>query len=278
MRTLPGAPQGVGYVSLLQVVNDRRSLEHLLDTLGEHLAPTGVRTLLGPTALSPYLGAGVLASHWQLSPPLHTPYHPPYLDERCRETMTAKHTRRLYWLELPSSPESAPGPARLSPFDPARLSGDLLELFRAAQTVQGLDLPQLCAEEAALMLELLGPSPRLAILATLDDEAVGFALLQADERRRFKRARGARGLLNRLTFKLLAKRPAFAGRLLFLAVSEAQRGKGIGRQLLSWAQNAAKAQAWRELSAGPLPAGAGAFLEAHGAHAEQRYTLYSSHL
>ena len=76
----------MGYLSL-HTVNDRTTLRVLLESLTEHLRPHGIRTLIGPTHLFPHLGSGVLENYWNLTPPLYTPYNPPYLAELCQILM-----------------------------------------------------------------------------------------------------------------------------------------------------------------------------------------------
>ena len=251
--------RGTGYLSFLHTVNDRNTLRVLLESLSEHLRPHGIRTLIGPAHLFPHLGSGVLASHWHLEPPVHTPYSPPYLDELCQSLMKRAEDLRLY--HLPSDAQLEHGsPATLAPLEPKRLAGDLLPLLQSACAANTTFSPP-GAAEASKMLHWLSVSPLYAWLAEVAGQPVGFALLQPDapERKRLGRFR---------------KREVANGRLLFLGVMPEFRRRGVARHLLSQSLNTAREQGWETLSAGPVPREAEARLKGWGAEGRQNYTFY----
>ncbi len=256
-----------GYLSFLHTINHRDTLSVLLESLPEYLRPHGIRTLLGPAHLFPHLGSGVLASHWHLTPPLHTPYNPPYFSELCQSLMKPAETLQLYHLSADVSADLRPlggSPATLSPLEPARLAQDLLPLLQVACAVNPSFSPP-SAEEAVRMLKWLATSPLYGWLAEVEGQGVGFVLMQADLP---GRRRGLR----------LRRREVSSGRLLFLGVSPDFRGRGIAHHLLSQALNVACERGWESLSVGPLPRNTGEFLhkvsQGWGAEPVQNYVLY----
>ena len=88
----------VAYLAGLRWANDVESLERFIDKLIEFLAERGVRRLIGPTGISP--GSGVLASHWSDTPPLHTPYTPPYMAEQAGLVFEPLEEACLYHLQI----------------------------------------------------------------------------------------------------------------------------------------------------------------------------------
>ena len=249
----------MGYLSFLHTVNDRDTLSVLLESLTEHLRPHGIRTLIGPTHLFPHLGSGVLTSHWHLTPPLYTPYNPPYLSELCQSLMRPVETSQLYHLSTDVQLRND-SPATLSPLEPKRLAEDLLPLLQVASAHPTFSPPDV--EEAERMVTWLLTSPLYGWLAEVDCQPVGFALVQADlpEERR--------GLA------WFRKQEAKSGRLLFLGVLPEFRRRGIGRHLLSQSLTMGLGRGWNTLSTGPLPRKTGRLLEMWGAKASQNYTLY----
>lgn len=248
-----------GYLSFLHTVNDRTTLGVLLESLTEHVRPHGIRTLIGPTHLFPHLGSGVLSSHWHLTPPLHTPYNPPYLGELCQSLMKRAEDLQLY--HLPTNVDIASdSPATLSPLEPERLANDLLPLLQTACTANPMVSPP-DAAEAEKMLRWLRTSPLYGWLAEVDGKPVGFVLLQPDSPEK-------RGLWR------FRKQASLNGRLLFLGVLPEFRGRGVARHLLSRASSTARKQGWERLISSPVPRKTGAVLEAWGAGSRQGYTLY----
>jgi GNAT superfamily N-acetyltransferase len=277
--TDPRRRDRTAYLGLLHCSNDLDSLERLLAAAAELLRPQGVRRLIGPTGLSPHLGSGLLQDHWHQTPPLHTPYDPPYLPEMADIVLSPLARSRLYRLNLPADlPPLVDRPAsraNLTPLASARLVTDLLPLLAAACPAWAGFLPP-DVDEAGFLLAWLRLWPLLGWLAVVDSEAVGFVLLQPDIAPRLRRAGGGRNPLWRLWLNWAARRPVRRGRLLFGAVLPEWRGQGIGQQLLHQAYLTGRQQGWHSLTIGPVPddAPANKFLAHHGAKAEQSYGLY----
>lgn len=267
---------GAAYLALMQCANDEECVERLLAAAAEQLRTQGVSTVYGPTALSPHLPSGVLASHYHLAPPLHTPYNPPFLADLLAELMTPVQTSRLYVAAAPPGAPPAAGPARLEPLEPPRLAGDLLPLFQAAMSDQS-PLPD--AAEVEFLLDWIGFAPVFGWLACVEGKPVGFCLLQPDWAPLLRRTGGARTLLGRTRYAW-GRPPATAGRLLWGGVLPAWRRQGIGSQLWAQALHSAAAQGWRTLSAGPFDqdTSPAAFWTAGGAAAQQRYMLFQAGL
>lgn len=266
------AAGGAVHLALPRCANDKGTLRQLL----ERAAGNGGGTLVGPTHLSPYLGAGALDSHWNLTPPLHTPYNPPYFCDLLRTVMKPATRSRLYHLEVAPEPSpAASGPAELVALDPARLADDLLPLLEAA-CAPWRDFAPPDAAEARFLLDWLGRWPLVGWLALMDGEPAGFVLLQADGAAAMQRAGGGRALWWRLWLQWATGRGATAGRLLFGAVLPGWRGRGVGGQLLAAARTTAAERGWRTVTIGPVPEGAPAsdFLEGAGARPQQAYQLY----
>ena len=268
---------GNAYLSLPHVVNDEESLERLLDYVAEMLAMTGCGRLIAPTGLSPHLGSGWLLNHWDLLPPAHTPYNPPYLPELIDRFMQPLGKQRcLYYLSVPGSvPSLVDTPAELVPLEPTRLAGELRPLLAAAcENEYGFAPPD--NAEATFMLRWLGIAPFAGWLAQVDDRPVGFALVQSDLAPLLYRTRGGRGRLRRLWFTLAKGWRTHRGRLLLGAVLPEYRRQGIGRQLLQQVLAAAGAHGWEQVTVGPLTqeSPADLLLQGFGAQPQQMYQLY----
>ncbi len=167
----------------------------------------------------------------------------------------------------------------MSPFDPSRLAKDLLPLLITACSPSA-DLPPPDTEEAAFLLRRLGLAPLHAWLAHVDEQPVGFTLLQPDLAPLMRRTNGGRHLPWRLWLAWRSRGPVSQGRVLYGAVSPRWQGQGIGSQLLHQALITAQRQGWETLSIGPLPEVALAciFLENRGARARQTYRFYQRNL
>ncbi|MDX1665279.1 MAG: GNAT family N-acetyltransferase [Candidatus Promineifilaceae bacterium] len=263
---------GQALLALPRVVNDAETVVRLLEAVAE---ATGAQTVVGPTHLSPLLGAGALASHWNRPPPLHTPYNPPYLPGLLREVMEQAATGHLYALPVADAPEPASeGLAAIVPFRPARLASELLPLLNAAAE-GALFTP--AHVDASFLLRWLAQYPLSGYLALVDDEPAGFILLQPDLAPLQRRSGGGRTFVGRLWVRLaLARRKPEAGRVVLGAVAPPWRRQGIGRQLLEAARAHARSEGWERLTTGPLEQAspAAALLSAAGAVAEQRYELF----
>lgn len=270
---LARAGQTTTVLSFFRCVNDEATLHHFLELAAE---TSNTQSLLGPVSPSPYLGVGVLASHWSETPPLHTPYAPPYLADLMADVMELVAESRLYHFRLPARADMGAGEvAQLAPLEPSRLAGDLLPLFSQIMADAGHFAPP-DADEAAFLLSWWGSVlPLHGWLALVDGEPAGFVLLQADGADWLRRSRGGRYLWQRLWLRIVRKR-ASQGRVLAGGVLAAQRGKGVGRQLLNAAARSATEAGWQTLMVGPVwePSHAASFLAAAGGEARQRYQLF----
>lgn len=260
-------------LGLLRCVNDEATLRQLLERAA---AESEASSFLGPVALSPYLGAGVLASHWSETPPQDTPYDPPYLAELLGIVMEAVAETRLYSLRVPAARTKAPvGPATLHPLKPARLAGDLLPLVAAVCRDDGLFAAPDAAEMAFLLDWWGALAPLSGWLAEVEDRPAGFALLQPDIAPWLQRARGGRRLWRRLGLHRAAGHTGQA-RVVLGGVSPDVRRRGIGRQLLAASLQSAAGAGWKTLLAGPVAeqSAAAALLLSTDARPRQRYQLF----
>lgn len=274
--TDPRRTDSVAYLALLRVVNSGACLTHLLEGLREPLRSRGVTKLIGPTGLSPHLGAGLLQDYWDTLPPLYTPYNPPYLPEVAGAVMRARSQARLYQFDVPTAaPEQPEAHINLIPFQPERLALDLLPLLQTA-CFAWLNFPPPDVLEAQFLLRWISHWPLTGWLAQVDHQPVGFILLQPDFAHVLHRAKGGRSPWWRLWLSGASRRPAKAGRILYLAVLPEWQGRGVGRRLLKKAFTVRQKRGWTTLSVGPVPATepAGQFLVRFGAEAKQAYRLY----
>jgi ribosomal protein S18 acetylase RimI-like enzyme len=141
-------------------------------------------------------------------------------------------------------------------------------------------LPTPGTEDVTFLLQWLHVWPLYGWLAQVDDQPVGFILMQSDLARALRRANGGRNLAWRLWLNWRSWRPARSGRLLFGAVLPEWRGQGIGGHLWRQAIRSGQAQGWQSLTIGPVTTDAPAahFLTKQGAQVQQRYRLYGSDL
>lgn len=272
----PRRRDGTVGLGLLTCANDEESLERLLGKVYEVAWQHGGGPLIGPVGLSPYLGCGVLESHFHQTPPLHTPYNPPYLPEVLAATMTPIQTTRLYTLPV-QPPPTRPDTVQLTPLDPARLAGDLRPLL-AALLSEGGDFPAPDADEAAFLLAWWGAWPLVGWLAEAQGTPVGFLLAQSDLADPVRWAKGGRSWWRRPWLAWRVHRAARAGRVLAGGVLPAWRNQGIGGQLWRALLDHATRAGWQTITAGPLDeaSAAAGFLSAQGATPQQRYVLYTA--
>jgi len=181
----------------------------------------------------------------------------------------------LYQKTVESPPLPQDGPAILSPIRPQRLAGDLFPVFRSGFT--GLhDLPAPDQPEAAFVLAWTASWPIEAWLATINEEPVGFVMVQPDLSDQLRRANGGRNPLWREWLHWRQRAPVSGGRVLYLGVIDHWRRQGIGRQLWQQALAVGYARGWQRLVAGPVAdeSDAVAFLQRMGATQRQHYTTY----
>lgn len=255
----PRRKDASAYLSLLHVINSRQCLDKLTGQMAEALSGRGVRKLIGPTGLSPYLGSGVLMDAFNRTPPLHTAYNPPYLAEIMGSVWRPLTRLRLHCAqvsEVAKGPDLSPSladRATLVPLEPQRLAGDLLPLFQAG-AVAWRDVSPLDQIEADFLLSWLGIWPLMGRLLLVENQPAGFVLLQPDMGERLRRTGGGRRLAGRAWLRGGVAPPVRAGRLLFGAVLPAHRNQGLGRFLWDTALDMAREQGWQRLSVGPVSA------------------------
>jgi len=276
----PRREDRTAYLSLLRCRNDADSFKKHFEFMMELLGSRGYSRVIGPIGLSPHLEAGLLQDSWNVIPPLHTPYAPPYLPEILESRLRPLARSQLYHLDIP--PELPPAPpawAKLAPLDPQRLATDLLPLLVTAIPTRP-DFPPPDAAEAAFLLRWWGQGPLLGWLAEVGAQPVGFTLFQPDLSPRLRLAKGGRNLLWRVWLNWPKHRPTQHGRVLFGTVLPPWQGQGIGQQLLHQVQQTAQQQGWRSLIFGPFPmtAPTAKFIKRCGAKAQQSYLLYQKEL
>ncbi len=262
------------HLAHLHCANSPEAFLVFQDNLIEELTRRGIRRLLGPTGLSPHLASGALESHWNLPPPQHTPYNPPYLPEILARRMQPLAQSMLFHYEVPQQqPFPSKTQATLQPVRPGQLSSQLLPVLAAAcHNPAGFAPPD--ALEANFWQRWLGPQLR-GWAAWIDNEPVGIVLLLPDLAAQLRRFKGGRGLW-RLGFTAVKNRPVQSGRVLLGGVLPHWRNQGIGQQL--WQQTVRTAQnaGWQTLTIGPIwtDETAVAWLQKQNAKPLQTYQLY----
>ncbi|MCC6458319.1 MAG: GNAT family N-acetyltransferase [Caldilineaceae bacterium] len=272
----PRRRDGTATLAMLSVANDVESLERLLSIAQEQAFARGRSRLVGPVAFSPYLGYGALLDHFDQTPPLYTPYNAPYLPEILDAVFERGQTARLYHAPVHSNPKTSPGPAFLRPLRPEDDATVLPNLLAALDGAAEFPSPD--ATEVAFLLAWWSIVPSLGWIAEVEQQPVGFVLLQPDLAPALRRAKGGRNLLWRLWWQWRRTQPARSGRIVAGCVLPQWRRQGIGSQLWGAALASAHLQGWRNLSVGPVAddAAAAAFLLAHDAQPRQRYALYGT--
>ncbi|CUS04115.2 conserved protein of unknown function [Candidatus Promineifilum breve] len=272
------------HLALPHFSSDAGAFDRLYYYLVEQLSAQRYHRFVAPVGLSPHLGSGLLVDSWGDWPPLHTPGNPPYAPELLGRKLRPFQTGRLYQAPVSPPDDEPSGPARVGPFDPSRLTADLLPLLIAATANPVAAFPPPDALEAAFMLRHLPPGTS-GWLAEIDGAPVGFVLLGPDTAGQLRAARGGRSLWGRAYLRGMARLPGWrrvtSGRLFFGAVVAERRGQGIGRQLWGQALRAAHESGWATLSIGPIwasgqPSPAAGFLERRAAVARQTYQLYEA--
>jgi ribosomal protein S18 acetylase RimI-like enzyme len=272
----PRRGDAAAYLAMLRCVNDADSLKRFFDKLSMEMKKIGVRRLLGPTHMSPYLGSGVLFNYWNNNPPLYTPYNPPYLPETIRSIMAPLNRAHLFHLPVPTEPiQDDASPARILPFDPARLNDRHHDLMATA-CEPWVNFPPPDTLEVAFIYRWISRWPLYGWMAWIDQKPVGFILLQPDFAPLLKKAGGGRSVLKRIWLNSRLHTPVQAGRILFAGVLPGMRRRGVGAQLLQKAYKEARNQKWTSLSIGPIPEDnpGESFLVKSGAERRQRYWLY----
>lgn len=270
----PGNQSAV-YLSMLHCINDEETLDRLLSAAMEQGMEFGCTRIVGPVGVIPAWENGALTNFFHTLPPIHTPYNPPYLADLLSSTLSVRQQNVL--LNLPVAPDTRTltGPAVLSSLDLSSLENTLLTLLEAALAPHAV-APTLDSDQAGLLLHWISAYPTTGWVALVDEEPVGFVVVQPDLAPLMRRFDGGRRLPLRWLLALAKRRPARRGRLLFGAVGVGWRRQGIGRQLLAQALHFAASAGWRELICGPFADSSLAVrcLQQMGAKIEQRYTLF----
>jgi ribosomal protein S18 acetylase RimI-like enzyme len=219
----------------------------------------------------------VLCDSFNRTPPLHTPYNPPYVSELFELVMNPCLEMRLYHTAIPSTVPEVATTTKIIRIDPSRLAGDFLPLFQSAYLNHPAFAPP-DATEAAHLLKSWDISPLSALVALVNEKLVGFVLLQNDIGEAMQRARGGKNLFWHCWLSWKSRKPTRVGRLLSGGILPELRRQEIGRQLWLAALNFARETGWQELTIGPVIENSEAahFLEAMGATAQQHYRLYTS--
>jgi ribosomal protein S18 acetylase RimI-like enzyme len=283
--TDPRRRERIGTLALFRFINEVDVLERFLWTLMERTHHLGIRRLVGPTALSPWLSQGILLDHFHLPPPLHTPYNPPYAPEVIGNVMEVVGESSLFTFHV-DSPSSTTGRDTGSDDDLrcAKLEADALHevLGPLLEAALGDDseFPPPDAAESAFMLDWLCRWPVEAWIVRKGEEPAGFVLLQPDLAPAMTRAQGGRNPLWRGWLKWRMGRPVSDGRIVLGGVHPEWRRQGIGRRLWRQALVTAAANGWQTLTIGPVAddSPGARFLHAMGATPQQRYALFAADL
>jgi GNAT superfamily N-acetyltransferase len=278
----PRQTDGTAYLALLSCSNDEESLDRLLGAASEEAGHYGYYQLVGPVGLSPWLQSGVLENYFHVTPPLHTPYNPPYLPEVIASSMQPWQETLLWQVPLPAA---APAIATLSPtiqlrpLQPTEEWATFLALWQVACQAIG-NYPAPDAPEVAFLQRWLQQWPCWGWVAEAAGTAVGFVLLQPDLSAAVRRAKGGRNWLWSRWLQWRSQRRVAAGRLLYGGVLPAWQGRGIGTLLWQQVLTTAQQQGWQSLTVGPLlPDQPGIeFLQRRGAQPQQRYLTYTNDL
>jgi GNAT superfamily N-acetyltransferase len=258
------------------VANDVESAERLVGVAQEQAYGRGRSRLIGPTALSPHLGYGVLLDHFDKTPPLYTPYNAPYLPEVMDAVFDRVQMARLYHMETHRQVRSVAGPATLRAL--VAEDNDKVLPYLLTALDDNPEFPRPDAAEAAFLLAWWDVAPRCGWVAEVDGQAVGFVLLQPDLAVALRQTKGAAMPWWQLWWQWRRTWRASSGRLVAGGVLPRWRHQGIGRQLMAAALNSAYQQGWRTLSIGPVAddTRAVAFLRGQEAQHLQRYALFGT--
>ena len=262
------------YLGLLHCVNDLECLDRLLDSAAEYFREAGYRRMVGPTALSPHLGRGLLTDSFDRVPPLHTPYNPPYSPELFARAMEPLYTEQLY--SVPVSPIEPVAPTgivtlRQAPF--RQMAGKYAHLMQ--EVLADAEFPAPDLDEVRFMQRWTGVWPTRAWIAAVDNQPVGFLVLQGDHAPLALSTGGGR-FGARTWLRWRAQRGARSGRLLWGGVRSAWRQQGIGWLLWQEMHRYAAGQGWQQVTIGPLrpQSAAAATLLRWGARPQQSYQIY----
>ncbi len=166
------------YLSFLHCANDEETMERLLGKVMEHAAMANCTQFIGPTGPIPQWNSGALQNFFQLTPPMHTPYDPPYVPDLLASMMEPFYTTTLYHVPVPAVLPTAPAPARIVPLALDTLASDLMDLLDEALAHHDV-YSKLDESAIAVLVRWLGAFPVHGWVAYLDDVPVGFVAVQA---------------------------------------------------------------------------------------------------
>ncbi len=277
----PRRKDGTAYLGLLHCVNDLPSLKRFLNLAIDCAGQLGYHRLVGPTGLSPHLQYGVLMDHFHLTPPLHSPYNPPYVPEIVQGALRPYRASHLYHVDVASAEIENEDAVvfRVRHHRGEEIAHELAPLFqRVFDEPDGFPKPD--EDETAFILDWLSVWPLDAYIAYVSDAPVGYALLQPDFAPAVARARGGRNPLWRSWLALRSRYPTRDGRLLYGGVLPDYRRRGIASQLWRHVLLHAQSAGWETLNIGPVSFAnvAGAFLAKQGAVRRQTYRLFATEL
>lgn len=257
LRLNPEQP-AVAELALLRVVNNEEALERLLHFAWEQVVYAGCERIVGPTGILPGWQDGLLLNAFDRTPPLHTPYNPPYAPDLMAAVMEPWAETMLWELPVPVADPAnlppAPTDVSIEPIPLTMLAVEHAPLWQALWPgVPGLHTPS--ADDLLGLAQELEGWPTAVWLARAGEEAVGFVALQPDGAELLRTTGGGRSLLSRLWLHGRRSRVRCrAGRAVAGGVLPGWRGRGIGSQLwlrsLAWARR----HGWAAMTAGPAPA------------------------
>ena len=290
----PRQTNRAGFLAFFHCANDEESLDRLLGVAYEEASHHGVYRLIGPTGVSPHLGSGVLENFFHVTPPLHTPYNPPYIPETINSSLKRWKWMNLFQLSLPSmdhkgdqqsTPVKSTKIVSIIPLSNARaLSDEFLPLWREALYPESLfTIPD--QEEIHFLWQWLTVWPWAGWVLMVDQRPVSFVLLQPDLAEQSRMAQGGRSPLWAWWLRWRSHRTVESGRLLFAGTLPEWRDEELEELLWQYVIRYANEQGWHTLTIGPLlereqknKFGGERFLATKGSIAQQKYILYASEL
>jgi GNAT superfamily N-acetyltransferase len=241
---------GVGFFGFFESVDDREVSTALFDAAGEWLRQQGLQSMRGPANPSLNDVAGLLVDGFLTPPSILMAYNPPYYERLVLEygfervmTMWAYFVHRKY-ADLDRFKRGADLVFRRYPslhirnLDMARFDEEVRtvrSIYNDAWSDNWGFVPMTEAEFAQLARNLKQiVDPRMAFLAEIDGEVIGFGVAIPNMNQVFQRIRNGR-LLPTGLFKLLMA--DFLGgiqevRLPLLGVRRAYHGRGIDAALI----------------------------------------------
>lgn len=288
------ATGNIGRLAFLHCVNDEETLDRIISLAQEEFWQHGCRRMLGPTGLSMQTNRGILNDYFHVTPPLHTAYNPPYLPELFMTSLSTVEQSYLFtqriaeYLESraqeePKRVSNKAGQVKLVPLTiTIAQSAEFLQLWQSLPEMAS-SIPQPSMEELQFLWQWLTVWPWWGWVATIDDEMVGFTMLQPDLAEACRVTQGGWSALRRPWLSWRTRKATQPGQItqgciVCGGVRPTWRRQGVGTVLWQRALEHARRQQWASLTVGPvLRNGTGAkFLQNAGAEAQQSYTLFGT--